>query len=285
VTFPPFTALGRGPWGPVVCGEMGESETSESFGPAADRARRLFEVPVLVAALLVVPVIFIEERAVSAAWQTVAAVANWIIWGLFVAEYSVVVALAADRWKYTKRAWLDVFIIVSSFPLLGVAVTRLLRLVRVVRVFRLLRLVRLAAVISRGGAAAGVIFRKRGLGYIVVLTLLIAMGVGGVFALVEGSAVVDGLWWAIVTLTTVGYGDMFPVTPAGRMAAAVLMLLGIGFVAVITASVAAHFVGSDQESELTEELRAIHQRLDRLDNALVGGGGAAGAAQMDAEGE
>jgi voltage-gated potassium channel len=237
----------------------------------AAEARRRFEVPVLVAALLVVPVIFIEEQATSAAWVTSAAVVNWLIWLAFTVEYLVVVFLNDRRMAYTRKAWLDVFIIVTSFPLLpGVmAATRLLRLLRLARVFRLLRLVRLAAVIARGGVAAKVIFRKRGLGYIVILTLLIAMGIGGAFALLEGSPLADGLWWAIVTVTTVGYGDMFPVTPAGRFAAALLMLLGIGFVALITASVAAHFVEDRNEGpDLGKELARLHQRLDSMEALL-----------------
>lgn len=233
----------------------------------AAAARRVFEIPVLVAALMVVPVIFIEEQAASSGWLATAALVNWLIWAAFTIEYVVVVSLNDRKWAYTKKAWLDVFIILTSFPLLpGVlAATRLLRLVRLVRV---LRLVRLAAVITRGGAAARAIFRKRGLGYIIVLTLLMAMGIGGVFAILEGANLLDGLWWAIVTVTTVGYGDMFPVTPAGRFAAALLMLLGIGFVAFITASIAAHFVESDESSDLTSELIRVHDRLDRIETML-----------------
>ena len=101
-----------------------------------------------------------------------------------------------------------------------------------------------------------------------MLTVLMALGLGGVFAVVEEVSVVDGLWWAVVTLTTVGYGDVFPVTAAGRLSASLLMLLGIGFVAFITASVAAYFVDNDEDSALAEELRRLHQRLDRIEHAL-----------------
>lgn len=243
------------------------------LNPPAAAARRRFETPVLVAALLVVPVIFIEEQATSQAWLNVAAGVNWLIWAAFTAEYLVVVTLADRRLAYTRKAWLDVFIIVSSFPLLPglLATTRLFRLLRLGRVLRLLRLFRLAAVVTRGASATRTIFKKRGLGYIVTLTLLITLGIGGVFAILEDSPLGDGLWWAIVTMTTVGYGDMFPTTPAGRMAAAVLMLVGIGFLALITAAVAAHFVESDSEegeSELVAEMSRLHARLDTIEDLL-----------------
>jgi voltage-gated potassium channel len=241
-----------------------------TFGPAADRARRLFEVPVLVAALLVVPVILVEDRATSAVWLRAATVANWVIWGLFLAEFVVVVFLAVDRRRYVRRSWLDLLIIVASFPVwpYALAATRLLRLVRLARVLRLLRLVRVAAVVARGGAAARSVLRSRGLAYLIVITLLIALGVGGIFALVEETPVGDGLWWAIVTLTTVGYGDVTPVTPAGRIAASVLMFLGVGFIAVITATVAARFVG-DEGKDLGPELRAIRERLEAMERLLA----------------
>lgn len=239
---------------------------------SAAKARRRFEIPVLIAALLVVPVIFIEEQADSVGWIRVAAVTNWLIWLAFAAEYVTVVWLSDRRWDYTRKAWLDVFIIISSFPLLPglLASTRLVRLLRLGRVLRLLRLLRLVAVISRGVSATRTIFAKRGLGYIIIVSLLVAMGIGGVFAVLEGSALSDGVWWAIVTMTTVGYGDFFPTTLGGRIAAAVLMLLGIGLLAIITASVAAHFFEDDAEDadELAEHVAQLHKRLDAIEQLL-----------------
>lgn len=236
----------------------------------AAKARQCFEIPVLVAALLVVPVVYIEEQVGSSAWQQAAQWTNWAIWGIFLAEFVVVVVLADRRWAYTKRAWLDVFIIASSFPMLAsaLAYTRLLRLARLTRVLRILRLARLATVITRGGSAARAMFRKRGMGYVLVLTLLLALGAGGLYSLVEGEeSISSGLWWAVVTLTTVGYGDIVPSTSAGRAAGVVLMVLGIGFVAMLTASVAAHFVEED-DNELASEVRRLHERLDDVQRRL-----------------
>lgn len=255
------------------------------LNPRAAAARRWFEIPVLVAALLVVPVIFIEQQATSPGWLTVAEIVNWLIWAAFTAEYLVVVSLADQRLAYTRKAWLDVFIIVGSFPLLPelLASMRLVRVLRLGRVLRLLRLIRLAAVVTRGMAATRTIFRKRGLGYVVVMTLLMTLGIGGAFAVLEGSPIADGLWWAIVTVTTVGYGDMFPVTPAGRMAASVLMLLGIGFVALITASIAAHFVETKGEEtpDLMGEIASLHDRLDAIVALLTERAGTSGDGSGD----
>jgi voltage-gated potassium channel len=244
-----------------------------------DRAVRLqyrFEIPVLIAALLVVPVIVIEEQAASRSWLSVAAVLNWAIWLAFLAEY-VTVLLATDaKWAYTKKSWLSVVIIAASFPLLpGVLSSiRLLRLARLTRVLRLLRLVRLAAVISKGTDTVQAVFGKRGVGFALMLTVLVALGAGGLFALLEpgSGSFADSMWWAVVTITTVGYGDIYPATALGRIAGVVVMLVGIGFVAILTAAIAAHFVES-QESDLTIEIRRLQDRLETIERAIQGNKG------------
>ncbi len=245
--------------------------TDRFLNARAQNVRDRFEVPVLVAALLVVPVIFIEERATSSALLSLASWTNWLIWAVFAAEFLVVLALADRRGLYVRKAWLDLVIVVVSFPLLPASLesTRLLRLLRASRALRMLRLVRLAAILNRGGKATQAIFRTRGLGYMATLTLLVTLGIGGAFALLEDTPITDGLWWAIVTVTTVGYGDMFPVTPAGRIAAAALMILGIGFVAYVTAAVAAHFVEGDSSSPILEELEKLNLRLERIEQRLA----------------
>jgi voltage-gated potassium channel len=84
----------------------------------------------------------------------------------------------------------------------------------------------------------------------------------------------SGLWWAVQTVTTVGYGDHVPETAAGQVLAAVVMLLGIGFVTVITASITGAFVARTRNEQATgdsahsAELQDIIARLDRIEGNL-----------------
>jgi len=87
----------------------------------------------------------------------------------------------------------------------------------------------------------------------------------------------SGLWWAVQTVTTVGYGDHVPTTVAGRLVAAVVMLVGIGFLTVITAAITSTFVSrsrreqtlSGPSSPTEEQLRQIARRLERIEAALT----------------
>ena len=87
----------------------------------------------------------------------------------------------------------------------------------------------------------------------------------------------SGLWWAVQTVTTVGYGDHTPVTVSGRLVAALVMLVGIGFLTVITAAITSTFVSrtegeqspSDVEVAMAQQLREIDVRLARIEAALT----------------
>ena len=223
----------------------------------------------MVAALAVIPVVLVERIAVGG-WETLLELVNWLIWAAFTLEFVVVILLTDDRPAYARKAWLDLLVILGSFPLLGdlFALTRLARLSRLVRVLRLLRLVGLAAVAARGLTVLRRILRKRGFGYVTGVFVLIALVTGGLFAVFEGHSLVDGLWWTVVTLTTVGYGDFSPVTTGGRATAVVLMFAGIGVVSFITANIAAYFVEADQESDIVERLRSLEQRQERIEASL-----------------
>jgi Ion channel len=82
----------------------------------------------------------------------------------------------------------------------------------------------------------------------------------------------DGIWWSVVTVTTVGYGDLYPHTVVGRLIAMLLMLCGIGFIAVLTASIASIFVKTERQEERAEsqeERAEITQALKRIEKDLA----------------
>jgi voltage-gated potassium channel len=110
-----------------------------------------------------------------------------------------------------------------------------------------------------------------------VTTITVIAGLGMTLIDPNGFPTIgSGLWWAVQTVTTVGYGDKVPQTAAGQLVAALVMLLGIAFVTVITASITGAFVAQSRKAidaagsaDVTEhQLRVIDERLDRIEAAL-----------------
>ena len=227
----------------------------------AERIKAVFEWPLIAAAILVIPTIALEQSDVEEPWDTVATVLNWTIWIAFAAELFTMLALVPERWRYLRDHPLDVAIVILTPPFLPAS----LQAARVFRLLRLLRLLKTAAVLRRLVSAEGV--RDAA-----VLALVIVLGGGTAFAAVEQEQNLtawDGVWWAVTTVTTVGYGNIGPETDAGRTIAITVMLVGIGFVALLTAAAADRFInrGADRDG-VQAQLAEMNDRLERLEKAL-----------------
>jgi voltage-gated potassium channel len=188
-----------------------------------ERSRRVeahLEWPMLVAALLVIPAIMIEQSDVGEPLDTVAVVLNWVTWLAFLGELVIMLAVVPDRWRWLREHPLEVAIVMFTPPFLPAS----LQAARAFRLLRLLRLVRAAKLARRLLSLEGV----RAAAVLAVLTVLAG---GTAFAAVEKDqnlSAWDGVWWAATTVTTVGYGDISPETSAGRAIAIAVMVVGIG---------------------------------------------------------
>jgi voltage-gated potassium channel len=236
----------------------------------SERIARLFAIPVLIAALLVIPAIVIEQSNAGDPWKTLAAVLNWLIWLVFLAEFVTLLAVVPNRSAWLRRHPLELAIVVLTPPFLPAS----LQAIRALRLLRVLRLVRLAPLARRA-------FSLEGLRYVAVLALVTVLGGGAAFSAAEGRdlSAWDGVWWAMTTMTTVGYGDIYPHTDLGRVIAMAVMLVGIGFIAILTAALAERFVSTQVRQETAEvvedveeaeatvlgELREITSRLQQLE--------------------
>lgn len=220
-------------------------------------------------AILVLSVLSLGAIAVDSFLTLPAEISRLMQWldlvacGVFFVDFAVRFRAAESKLAFMKWGWID---LLASIP--NIEALRVGRFVRVLRVLRLLRgvrslhrLVSLLFVNRRGGGAASV-----GL----IMFLLIFFSSLGLlwFERVEGANIKtagDAVWWSVTTVTTVGYGDRYPVTPEGRAVAAALMVAGVGLFGAMSGIVASLFLGqSKEQDDLLGEVRAMRTEIERL---------------------
>ena len=215
---------------------------------------RLTELPLLILAFVMIPLLvgtFLWD--LSPTEEAVFLALDTFIWAVFVVDLMVKVAVAPHRLDYVRRHWLEVLVVVVPF-------------------FRPLRLLRLFLFGSRAFVGMRRLVHVDfllvyGIGLIIVAATVVASVEGGESASIKSFP--DALWWAVVTITTVGYGDVVPVTVVGRAMAFVLMLGGITFFSGLTANFASLLVrGEDSQkkalSQLVAELEGLRREVARL---------------------
>jgi voltage-gated potassium channel len=207
---------------------------------AYDRAKAALEAPMMLLSLalgvlLVAPLLWEVSSATEANFEAI----GWVIWALFVVEYGLLLWLAPDKKKMMRGHVLELFLI-------------LVPMLRPLRALRVLRMARAVVGVVSALAMVRRVLVRRGLHWFLVSVFgVVLAGAGLTFAFERTSpdssitSFGDALWWAVVTCTTVGYGDMAPVTPGGRGVAIVLMIVGVGLLSTLTANIASFFVEQD----------------------------------------
>lgn len=221
-----------------------------------ERWRHVTDVPLLMLAIGSLPLLMLELRRadLTPADRMFVDVINILVLAVFALDYAVELILASDRRAFVRHEWSSLLIVVTQALAIVPALAGLggLRALRGARALRgLIAIVRLFAV---GGAAAQQgrsILRRHAGGFALGLAGLTWVSSAVAFTLAEDvgdgqrvSSFFDALWWATTTITTVGYGDVFPVTAAGRIVGGFTMVVGISTFAIVTAKVAEFLVRS-----------------------------------------
>jgi voltage-gated potassium channel len=236
----------------------------------AKRVERAFFAPTMVAAALVVPVVVIYDSHPGAGWDLAGLIMNWASWLIFVAHLVTMLVVVPDRRRWLADNPLDVAITLLTPPFLVVLAP--------IRLLRLAALVRLAPLVRR-------LFTNRGLHYTAVAAGVVVLASGAAFTFLEpGRSLADGIYLSITTMTTLGSAQ--PTTVAAKALSVVVVIVGIGFVAILTGAIAQRFVEPTLEEALEEvegegadlaqvsnahlmaELRRLNERIGQLEERL-----------------
>jgi voltage-gated potassium channel len=240
-----------------VTGETAEKRV-DYVTPAIERWRKRTDGPLIAIALASLPFLVLElaRSELTAGDELFLDIVNVVVFIAFLTDYVVELYFASNRGAYIRHEWIAALLVVTQ----GLAIVPSLSALGVLRGFRAVRALRAIAVVARlfaiGGMAARdgrTVLRRHAARIALGVAALTWLSSAVAFTMVEDvgegqrlNSFFDALWWSTATITTVGYGDIYPTTAAGRIVGAITMVVGISTFAVVTAKVASFLVRSDE---------------------------------------
>ncbi|MBB1080064.1 ion transporter [Limosilactobacillus sp. STM2_1] len=216
--------------------------------------KKIYESIMVILAVVSILLIILDYGSVININVGYPALLNNIILVVFTVDYVIRFYLAKDKKKFFKQNFFDLISIIpvnATFNLF-----RFARIARFVSVLRIFRLIGLTGKLNR-------LLQTNGLIYVMYTSVCILVVSASMYSISEHEPFSYSLWWAIATATTIGYGDISPHTFLGKLAAILLMVVGIGFVGVLTSSITNFFI-QDHTSDRMEE---VLEKLNKLEEA------------------
>ena len=233
----------------------------------ARRWARHFELPMILLAIWMLVEWYLRGKNIySVIFDQIT---DWTIWLFFLLETVVITSLVKNRLRYLRGNWMNLLIITLGFPMLwaGSNYAAILRALRVLLIFPILLSV---------SATMRKVLARNYLGPVLLVALFFTLMSGLLMAGIDPAIenVWQGIWWAWVTVATIGYGDIVPQSFAGKALGAVVILFGVAFFSILTASFSAYFVSrgeveiEEEEIEEINQLKDIERRIEHMEKTL-----------------
>ena len=223
---------------------------------------KVFDIALLIVILLSVLVIMLESVvAYRRAYGLELRILEWVFTGLFTIEYILRLYSVARPAAYARSFFglVDVLSILPTYLSLFFVGAHSLLVIRAIRLLRIFRVLKLAHYLGEANVLRSALDASRAkITVFLIAVLNIACIMGALMYLIEGEAsgfnnIPVSMYWAIVTMTTVGFGDIAPQTPPGQFLAAILMLMGYGIIAVPTGIVGAEIAKASRPKPVSNQ--------------------------------
>ncbi len=216
-------------------------------------AERNFDIWLIVVILASVAVVMLDSvESIKAQWHQALMAAEWLFTLTFTLEYAMRLWLVRRPWRYATSFYgiIDLLAVLPTYLALVLTGSSYLIVIRILRLLRVFRVLKLVEYSSEAGELITALLRSRRKIFVFVSALLgIVVVFGALMYVVEGpehgfTSIPAGMYWAIVTMATVGYGDIVPHTILGRFVTSALILIGYSIIAVPTGIYTAELASS-----------------------------------------
>ncbi|HFI0632467.1 TPA: potassium channel family protein [Streptococcus suis] len=222
-------------------------------------------------AIVYVFLIVLELMDASIASSSGYNILDWLLWFIFVCDYFANLYYSEDRVEYIQSHVLELIAIIPFD-----SVFSFLRLGRLARLFRLVKVARIFALSNRFWDTVNRLLHTNSLSKVLLLNISAVLTASVLLSVIEGKSFFDAVWWSIVTMTTVGYGDIVPQDTISKIIAILLMLVGICTFGMVTSTITRFFSETERETKLdlliakvdeqTELLRQLEKKIESLEN-------------------
>ncbi len=236
---------------------------------ADTRKGRFFDIVLLLVILFSIGLVLLESiPSLRYEYHHILRILEWVVTGIFTAEYIIRIWIVRRPWRYIFSFYgiIDFMAVVPTYLSLLIVGSQSFAVIRVFRLLRVFRILKLTRYTTAGHTLRQAMWASREkISVFIFLVVTLVIIIGTVMYLVEGEAsgftsIPRSIYWAVVTLTTVGYGDISPATALGQFFASIVMLLGYAIIAVPTGIVTAEMMNPTPRKNTQTCPHCLHER-------------------------
>lgn len=215
------------------------------------KIKAYYDTSIIILALISVVLVILGFTDLIDLEKSPYSIIDLVIWFVFLVDYIWRFSISKSKWSFIINNTFDLLAILPLNAIFTVfRLGRIFRLARLTKLVKLTRLLRIIGLTGKLEKKLKIFLRTNGLIYILYVNFFIVLVGSSILSVVEEKSFSDSVWWSLVTVTTVGYGDIVPSSLFGKWLAVLLMLVGIGTIGMLTSSLTNFFVKDESKTQI-----------------------------------